>query len=145
MATVSGARFMLSDGQPDPQVKTIDRLIELTGKRPAEVARILQARIEQLDRETDSRYCLEYCSTYPSDSPTRAAAPIRDRYRWAIVYPVTGGSEGHYLHVALIYQRDETGAYLHANEYREIVMIKIFGGWDAAAELAGRIGRWIDA
>lgn len=140
------ARFILSTGAPSDAPRTIDRTIELAGHLPTEIMRILRERIEQLDRETEGRFALEYCSVsstigrYGQEQPT-----IRPGYRWAIVYPVTGGSEGHYLHLVVIYQRDEKGQPLSANDYHEIGLIKIFGGWDAAAELAGRIGRWIDA
>lgn len=128
---------------------TIDRTITIAGHSSHQIARILTARIEELDRRTDGKYALEYCSSsYCGESPETdhyGDAPIRDRFRWVAVYPVTGGSEGHYLHVELIYQRDAAGKELRTNQHVRIALIKIFGGWDAAAELAGIIGRWLDA
>lgn len=141
---------------------TIDRIITIAGRTPSEIGRILTARIEELDRRTDHRYCLEYVSAsysgegadeywnLPDYQRARLGLqpnhrPIRDRFRWVSVYPVTGGSEGHYLHVELIYQRDAAGRELRSNLHVRICLVKIFGGWDAAAELAGIIGRWLDA
>jgi hypothetical protein len=122
-------------------------LIDLAGQRPTEIMRTLAGRIEQLDRATNGRYGFDYASgAYDvTANGEKDERPIRPRYRWAAIFPVTGGSEGHYLHLIAIYQRDADGNYLRANEYREIGIIKVFGGWDAAAELAGIVGRWIDA
>jgi hypothetical protein len=126
--------------------RTLNSLMALADRQPAEIMRILAARIEQLDRETDHRFAFEYASSsYTPSGSGKDMRPIRRDYRWAAIFPVTGGSEGHYLHLVVIYQRDEDGRPLPANEYREIGIIKIFGGWDAAADLAGIIGRWIDA
>ena len=123
---------------------TTSTLIDVATHYPSEIARELRQRIEQLDRETDSRYALEYCAPYePADRVGERV--IRPGYRWISCYPVTGGSEGHYLHVIVVYQQDAERRSLRANEYREIVMIKIFGGWDAAAELSGIVARWLDA
>lgn len=57
------------------------------------------------------------------------------RYRWISVFPVTGGNEGHYIHVDLIWQR----------EYREgrvpLFLLKTFGGHAEAIKLAGILCR----
>ena len=57
------------------------------------------------------------------------------RYRWLSVFPVTGGSEGHYIHVDLIWQR----------EYQEgrvpLFLLKTFGGHAKAIQLAGLLCR----
>lgn len=139
-----------SNGRTPGQAETptIDRYIDIGGKSPAEIARILRMRIEELDRRTDGRYGMDYCS---GQSPNPAADyyntknPIAEGYRWIACYPVTGGSEGHYLHLDLIYQRDADGRPLDHDRHVQIALIKVFGGWDAAAELAGIIGRWLDA
>ncbi len=57
------------------------------------------------------------------------------RYRWISVFPVTGGNEGHYIHVDLIWQR----------EYQEgrvpLFLLKTFGGHAEAIALAGLLCR----
>jgi hypothetical protein len=57
------------------------------------------------------------------------------RYRWIAVFPVTGGNEGHYVHIDLVWQED----------YREgrisLFLLKTFGGHDAAVKLAGLLAR----
>jgi len=69
--------------------------------------------------------------------PTLTDATTLDeiRYRWICVFPVTGGSEGHYIHVDLIWQ----------NDYREgrvpLFMIKTFGGHAEAIQIAGELCR----
>jgi hypothetical protein len=134
------ARFKMGPTEPAPP--TIHRVIALDGQTPRQIMRILCARIEELDRRTDSKYAMDYASAPSYD---RAEVPIRPLHRWAAVYAVTGGSEGHYVHVELIYQHDEHGHWLPANEHRPIGIVKVFGGWEAAAELAGIIGKWLDA
>lgn len=56
-------------------------------------------------------------------------------YRWISVFPVTGGNEGHYIHVDLIWQAN----------YREgrvcLFLLKTFGGHEAAVTLAGLLCR----
>jgi len=64
------------------------------------------------------------------------ATKLKDvRYRWIQVYPVTGGSEGHYIHVDLFWQRD----------YHEgrvpLFLLKTFGGHAEAVMLAGLLAR----
>ncbi len=119
--------------------------IELDDLSPAELCRRLRIRIEALDRETDSRYSLDYVSAYPLSEYEKQKRPIRFGYRWVIVWPVTGGSEGHYIHVEAVYQYDEQHNPLPENQHVPLAMIKIFGGWEAAADLAGKIGRWLGA
>jgi hypothetical protein len=57
------------------------------------------------------------------------------RYRWIQVYPVTGSSEGHYIHVDLFWQKD----------YHEgrvpLFLLKTFGGHAEAVMLAGLLAR----
>lgn len=126
--------------------------IDPVGKRPSEIARELERRILLLDEHTDHRYALDYCSSsgYLADGG-KDDRPLRERMRWMAVWPVTGGSEGWYIHVDAVYQTDEKGnptrdaAGNFTNVHRPIVLIKTFGGWSEAAELAGEIGRWLDA
>jgi len=92
---------------------------------------------------------LSACYTWDREFPPRLArVPERGfptltgetkladvRYRWIYVFPVTGGNEGHYIHVDLIWQR----------EYQEgrvpLFMIKTFGGHAEAIQIAGELCR----
>jgi hypothetical protein len=119
--------------------------IEPAGLTPYELKREITRRIEALDRETDSRYALEYVSAFPLAEYEKHNHPIAAGYRWIIVWPVTGGSEGHYIHVEAVHQYDADRRPLDENKHVPLLLIKIFGGWDAAADLAGIIGRWLGA
>jgi hypothetical protein len=56
-------------------------------------------------------------------------------YRRIVVFPVTGGSEGHYVHVEVL---DMVGG-------RQCVMLlKTFEGWDSAWEKAKFIGQLLE-
>ena len=57
-----------------------------------------------------------------------------ESYRWIACHPVTGGSEGHYVHVDLIcgYDQDWTGKVLH------LFTGKTFLGLAHAQEIASR-------
>ena len=57
-----------------------------------------------------------------------------ESYRWIACYPVTGGSEGHYIHVDLIhgYDGDSTGKTLH------LITGKTFLGLAHALKIANR-------
>lgn len=57
------------------------------------------------------------------------------RYRWIAVYPVTGSSEGHYIHVDLIHQTDR-------EEFRTpLFLVKTFMGHAAAVAVAAELSR----
>ncbi len=59
-----------------------------------------------------------------------------DRYQWVSVFPVTGGSEGHYLHVEIITPPKEA----RGQGPREMVFLaKTFMGWDYAWRQAKRV------
>lgn len=57
------------------------------------------------------------------------------RYHWIAVFPVTGGSEGHYVHVDLLWQRD------HREGRIPLFLLKTFGGHAEAVSLAGLLAR----
>lgn len=83
----------------------------------------------------------EYVSTWPGRysfaPPGDQAMP--SEYRW-VVYAVEGGSEGHYVHVAyktVVYQRHEESKLV------ELVLVKTFGGWDKAMEIASFLTRYV--
>ena len=60
------------------------------------------------------------------------------RYRWLAVFPVTGGSEGHYVHVDLIGEKDGQIWTL------PLFLGKTFNGLDHAIEMAGILARVLD-
>lgn len=47
-----------------------------------------------------------------------------------VVFPVTGGSEGHYVHVGVV-GRD--------GKFHDLLLGKTFAGWDAAWAFARRV------
>lgn len=77
-----------------------------------------------------------------SSQEARGFGPLTDRtkltdirYRWICVFPVTGGNEGHYIHVDLIWQHE-------AREGRvPLFLLKTFGGHAEAIQLAGLLCR----
>lgn len=118
--------------------------IDIANHTPYSLGQELRQRIEALDRQSDSRYSLDYVSGGdPGDYRGTNQTPISPYFRWVICWPVTGGSEGWYLHVEAVYQRDDRGRPLDHNRHVPLALIKIFGGWEAAVELAGLIGAWI--
>lgn len=57
-------------------------------------------------------------------------------YRWLAVYPVEGASEGHYIHVDLIWDEQYGGRHVAS-----LFLLKTFAGKDAAITLASTIAR----
>jgi hypothetical protein len=57
------------------------------------------------------------------------------RYRWIAVYPVTGASEGHYVHVDLLWEDGWTQGRI------PLFLAKTFGGMQAAVQIAGMLAR----
>ena len=65
-----------------------------------------------------------------------------DTYRWVSVFPVTGSSEGHYLHVEIISQAKQAGE----NGPRDLVFLgKTFMGWDYVWRQAKRVAELLEA
>lgn len=61
--------------------------------------------------------------------------PFPDNYHWIACFPVTGGSEGHYIHVDMICS-DMNG------EHRKSLFLgKTFLGLGHAIEIAGKLAR----
>jgi len=54
-----------------------------------------------------------------------------------LVYPVTGGSEGHYVHIAGLLDIASAGA----RPYVTIALCKTFRGWEHAVKIAEAAGR----
>lgn len=60
--------------------------------------------------------------------------PFPQEYNWLSVFPVTGGSEGHYIHIEVI-----------NGEKRELLFLaKTFRGMDHAWEISKQIGRLLN-
>lgn len=69
-----------------------------------------------------------------SGSPDQPFQELLQQYRWIACYAVTGGSEGHYIHVDLVagYDTDWTGKTLH------LITGKTFLGLAHAHKIANR-------
>jgi hypothetical protein len=100
---------------------------------------ILQPELQTLDE--DLEYLALWPAPPPGDGPDRADEPI-GRYHWLACYPVTGGSEGHYVHVDRLYRVRPFDTEL-ARE--PLFMVKTFGRFDAACRLAAHLGRRLGA
>lgn len=57
------------------------------------------------------------------------------------LYPVTGGSEGHYVHLDVIPRQDTR----EGKPAVSIALAKTFGGWDQAVAIVGAAGRLLQA
>ena len=92
----------------------------------ADVFRLLQAVLQQEDM-IDEYFdlCIETDQTFWS---------LVEKHRWIACYAVTGGSEGHYVHVDLVhgYDCDYTGKALH------LITGKTFLGLAHALKIANR-------
>lgn len=66
---------------------------------------------------------------------------LLESYRWIACYVVTGGSEGHYVHVDLIsgYDHDWSGKVLH------LITGKTFLGLEHAQKIANRCAELLQA
>lgn len=92
----------------------------------ADVCRRLRAVLESEDLID------EYFSvSIDTDQPFQKLA---ENYRWVACYAVTGGSEGHYIHIDLIhgYDQDWSGKALH------LITGKTFLGLNHAQKIANR-------
>lgn len=76
----------------------------------------------------------EGCNEYFSVSPMLPADTLWPEGR-ITVYPVTGDSEGHYIHV------DVNGS---RGEHQMIFLGKTFDGWDAAWSFAKKLAELLD-
>jgi hypothetical protein len=67
-------------------------------------------------------------------------------WKRVVVFPVTGGSEGHYVHVGYLVPDHRPGALAYGPPvFREFALLKTFRGWDYAVMLAGRIAQMMGA
>lgn len=96
----------------------------------------LRPELEKLDD------AFEYFSISTKHTDTaREHEPI-GRYRWIACYAVTGGSEGHYIHVDRIYEAEP---YARQFTYEPIFLAKTFGGYERACQIAAYLGSRLDA
>ena len=58
-----------------------------------------------------------------------------ERYRWIACYPVTGDSEGHYVHIDIIY---------HDQSRQMFVLAKTFQGMNHAWQIARRVAELLE-
>jgi hypothetical protein len=63
-------------------------------------------------------------------------------YRRIAVFPVTGGSEGHYVHLGII---EPNTHGLERQTYRTIGLAKTFRGWDHACRISAAAARLLQA
>ena len=85
--------------------------IDTEGKTVREVLHELNGRLKALgldpssqDYGWDDMSRLESFATHYDAEGCRKTTPWPDRARWIVVYPVTGSSEGYYIHIDAIYQ-----------------------------------------
>jgi hypothetical protein len=70
-----------------------------------------------------------------SEYKKKGDQPFPQDYDWIACYAVTGGSEGHYVHVDII--KDGTRELLY--------LAKTFMGYDHACEIAAHLGKMLNA
>lgn len=116
-------------------------LVRIAGYRPVhEVLAEVNARIKadgiEFD-ETDFSSMLRYSESAIGDpAPHPRGAETWPAVRRLFVFPVTGGSEGHYVHIAGIAE-DPPAERKHVT----IALCKTFQGWDHAVRIAEAAGR----
>jgi len=107
-----------------------------------QLRQILQPELEAITDNGIDYFELSVEAKYTN--PARLDQPIGD-YRWIACYAVTGGSEGHYIHVDRIH-RAEGDMYGHLPYVHEpIFLIKTFGGYAIACTLAAYLGERLGA
>jgi hypothetical protein len=127
------ARYIiLGDEPPFPTVelykivdgKEVPRSItEICGDLNPRVRELIKEANDHFEGFSDTSWMNEGCKTWP------------EKYRWISVYPVTGNSEGHYIHVDVI-----NGKNRHM-----VMMSKTFGGWEVACQIANAAGKLLGA
>jgi hypothetical protein len=121
--------------------ETLDRIAPLDTERLTlrELRTILEPEIMAL---ADG---FEYFSPAASYSlaadAARLAQPI-GRYRWIACYAVTGGSEGHYIHVDRMYLKRECDRDFTREP---LFLVKTFGGYAQACAIAAHLGARLGA
>jgi len=99
---------------------------------------VLQPELEAIDDALEY-FSLSIETKYTQ--PARLDQPIGP-YRWIACYAVTGGSEGHYVHVDRIWARD---AYKGELVHEPLFLAKTFGGYARACQIAALLGERLGA
>ena len=107
-----------------------DVLDELNAKLPLEGVAFDESAFSNMTKYEDPAYMEEGPRKY-----SRYSLPWPE-YRRIAVFPVTGGSEGHYVHIGVIHM-DGTFTCLG--------LCKTFRGWDHACRIAAAVGRLLQA
>lgn len=130
--------------------------IDVTTERPLDLETLtIQEIAYQLRKELEALHGgiganVDYCSVSSALGYTieRGKGIIHDndrrnkpigKYRWIACYAVTGGSEGHYVHVDRIWDPDD-----YNRQLEHLITIKTFGGYDEACAIAAYVGRRMD-
>ena len=100
-----------------------------------EVYNDLQEKLRQIIVEWDGEKVLlwDTLDYFSTQHDTRDEIPS---WKWIACFPVTGGSEGHYIHIEVI---DSEG------KLTPLYLGKTFCGWDMACKIANEIGRLLGA
>jgi len=128
-----------------------EAMAELTPEPPAEPIRALESETltidaiyrhlrPELEKRDDGLDYFSVASLIQYDN-ARRHQPI-GKARWIACYAVTGGSEGHYIHVDRIYEATE---YARTFTLEALFLGKTFSGYDKACELAAYIGARLGA
>lgn len=137
MAVLQYARFLMvtPDGAERAEVPMLDT-DRLTIR---ELYQTLRREIEALDHDGFEYFSLS--SNLQYDDKARQDQPI-GRCRWIACYAVTGGSEGHYIHVDRIYLAKD---YAREFSHEPLFLGKTFGGYARACEIAAYLGARLGA
>ena len=113
----------------------LHQMIELAGRTHKDILSDINGRMRDRfpDEETMS-YCWwnDEAHTWPSSGCWRA-----------LVYVVEGTNEGHYIHLAVLTDPNDSRAHGHCET--TVVLLKTFGGFDVAWEIAKQIAFWVCA
>lgn len=138
-ADVHARYAMFSDkfGEPcDCPITKVSIDVETMSLR--QLKQILQPEVEAI---ADGMDYFELSIEAKYQNPARLDQPI-GRYRWIACYAVTGGSEGHYVHIDRLYLEKE---YDREYQREPIMLIKTFGGYAQACAIAALIGERLGA
>lgn len=90
------------------------------------------------------------CEAWSATGGLTMASPWPADVRWICAYPVTGGSEGHYVHIGVILDGEERkaegGQWIYGPR-KEIALflVKTFQGWSHACAIANAAARLLGA
>lgn len=127
---------------PDPTVDT--EVWEPDTDRPGFLRRVRTKTVDEVWVELAA--ALGYTSDegcYGAEEYMNVCTSVPAKQPWPegriVVYPVTGGNEGHYIHVAVIHPGHPR--QVPRLEVDTLILAKTFAGWDAAWDFAKRAAR----